>query len=131
VLSVFVESTELLTKNLLILMNLKKPFRPKITFGEFIWLLCEECPKFGPALAHELDLRLRNAVVHGIYWMDWRNNASTGSIEDIDIYYSDELGKAPRVEPLSVVVPRVRKHNLLGMCLAELLHAEIDAGLLG
>jgi hypothetical protein len=130
VLSVLVESTELFTKNFLILMHLKKPFRPKITFGEFIWLLTKECPKFGPALAAELDLRLRNAVAHGIYWTSWRHGSAASSIADVDLYYSDELGKEPVMESLTVVMPRVRNHNLMGRCLSEVLKTEIEAGLL-
>ena len=124
ILSVFLESTEILTKNLLILMHQKKPFRSKMTFGEFITALNAECPKFGPVLASQLDLRLRNAVAHAIYWMNGRDDGS------IDLHYSDEVGTAPIVEPLATVLVRVRKHNLLGSCLSEVLKTEIEAGLL-
>jgi len=67
--SVFLETTEFFLKHLLSALRWKSPFRGNVTLGEFIKALKTKCPKFGPELAAEVDVPLRNAIAHGLYWM--------------------------------------------------------------
>jgi hypothetical protein len=123
VFAVFIESTEVLTKNLSLVVLPKKPFWLKMTFGDMIEALKKTCPTFGVKFASYVDLPLRNAITHGIYWMGRKNDGS------INFYYSSELGKEPKVEPLVDILVRIRKHNLIGACLADVLEREIEADL--
>jgi hypothetical protein len=117
-LSIFLESTEMFTKNLMILIKQVDPFYPKMTFGGLVAILEKHCPKFGSQVADQADVVLRNSIAHGIYWMLVNDNS-------INFYYSEEVTDAPKNEPLNKVLLRVRKHNLLASCLSEVLSAEI------
>jgi hypothetical protein len=123
--SIFLESTELFTKNLMILINPTKPFWPKMTFLGLIRILEKHCPKFGPKLAEQANPQLRNSIAHGIWWVIVNDDGS------IDMFHSEEVGNPPIKEPLDAVLVRVRKHNLMSCCLSELLGSEIEGGLLG
>lgn len=123
-LSIFLESTELFTKNLTILIPPNPPFYPKMTFGGLIPLLKKHCPKFGPKLADQADPELRNSIAHGIYWMLVNDDDS------VDMLYSEEVGNTPIKKPLNTVLATVRKHNLMSCCLSEILN-EIGASLIG
>jgi len=120
-LSIFLESTEMFTKNLMILIKQVDPFYPKMTFGGLVAILKKHCPNFGSQVAAEADVVLRNSIAHGIYWMLVNDNNS------IDFYYSEEVTDTPKNEPLNKVLLRVRKHNLLASCLSEVLSAEIPS----
>ena len=109
------------TKNLMILIKQVDPFYPKMTFGGLVAILKKHCPKFGPQVADQADVILRNSIAHGIYWMLVNDNNS------IDFCYSEEVTDTPKNEPLNKVLLRVRKHNLLSSCLSEVLSVEIPS----
>ncbi len=116
-LSAFIETTELFRDYLLVILRQKAPFdRDILTLGQLMGALIKASPTFGKKLADEVDVDLRNAVAHTLYWMSKKDpNAPP------DISYCGKLGEVPVTNSLSEVMVRVRKHNLLGGCLAELL----------
>lgn len=121
-LSIFLESTEIFTKNLTILIKQADPFYPKMTFGGLISILKKYCPKFGSQLADRTDVILRNSIAHGIYWM-----LANKDDDSVDFFYSEEVTDATKKEPIHNILVKLRKHNLLASCLAEVLNAEIQS----
>lgn len=115
----FLESTDLFTKNLTLIVIPNTPFWSKMTFGQLTDVLGKECPNFGPKLVSETDVRLRNSIAHNLYWMERKDNGS------IELYYTDELGTAMTAKPLQEVLVSIRKQNLLGVCLTSILDEEI------
>lgn len=120
-LSIFLESTEIFTKNLMILIRQTEPFYPKMTFGGLIAIFKKHCPNFGSKLAEQTDVVLRNSIAHGIYWMLVNEDNA------VDFYYAEEVSDTPKKETLDKVLVRLRKHNLLATCLSEVLNTEIKS----
>ena len=120
----FVEDTELMRKNLLLVLRTGRqfPFRQKMTLGQLIKAIRDNCPKHGAAFAENVDVPLRNAFSHGLYWLvgDSSSNAY--------IQYCEELGTTPKTEPFWDLLFRMRKYNLLSACLTATLLQKIGSG---
>ena len=111
----FLECTELVLKGFLLAIVPKKPFRSNMTFGELIGALQRVCPNYGRRLAEQTDVVLRNAIAHGNYWPQAGNSGSV-------MLYCKNLGGIVCIESLDTVLDRMRKHNLLSICLNEVIN---------
>jgi hypothetical protein len=124
VFSSFLDCTELLLKYLLIAIPPRKPFRNNMTLGQLIGTLRSTCPLYGDKLADQIDEVLRNAIAHGNYWIQRNKNRPPS------LFYCEQFGWVPIVEPLDNVIVRMRNHNLLGFCLIQTME-NVGRGLLG
>jgi len=99
--SVFIESTEMLKNHLLVVLRTnKKPFKPRMTLGELFSAIRTVCPHYGSQFTTEVNVGLRNAFSHGLYWI--RNDRP-------DLYYTEELGRNAIVKPLSDILTVIAK----------------------
>ena len=75
------------------------PFKGKkrFTLGMLTRALAKQCKTFGPDFANEVDVELRNAVAHGLYWI--ATYQQDGSIR---LYYCEKLGMFPRQDPFRI-----------------------------
>jgi hypothetical protein len=124
-LSTFLEATEFLRNFLSLVLRPIGPFKGKkpITLGMLTKALAEQCKMFGPDFANEVDVELRNAVAHGLYWL--ATYQQDGSIR---LHYCEKLGDAPKTRPLQDTVIAMQRHGLLGSCFAEVLSKKGNAG---
>jgi len=119
----YVEDTELMRKNLLIVLRSKGRvhFRQRMTLGQLIQAIRENCPKHGAAFADSIDVPLRNAIAHGLYWF-------SQYFSRYYIEYCKELGATPRPEGFYDLLIRMRKYNILNACLNATLLEKFKAG---
>jgi hypothetical protein len=121
--SVFIESTEMLKNNLLLVLRTNKdPFKPRMTLGELRRSIENRCPQYGPPFFAEVNVGLRNAFSHDLYWM---KRKSDGSIE---LYYVEELGGREISDPLTDILTVIAKQELLTTCVAETLGKKAQSG---
>jgi hypothetical protein len=119
----FIDTTELFRYYLLIILRRKAPFdQDFMTLGKLIRAIANECPSFGLKFTVEVDVDLRNALAHGLFWTE---KQASGAFEFI---YCKELGGTPIRKPMLEVTERIRKHNLLGGCLVEVLGKKATSG---
>jgi len=119
----FIDTTELFRYYLLIILRPKAPFdQDFMTLGKLIHAIADECPSFGLKFKAQVDVDLRNALAHGLFWMEKQASGV------FDFVYSKELGGTPIRKPMSEVTERIRKHNLLGGCFVEVLGRKATSG---
>lgn len=104
---VFIRNTELF-KNVFI-FTLRTCFfsRPRMTLGQFLRRLREVCGKKGRKMDEEIDVNLRNALSHGLFWT-----------EDADIVYCDDvtLTRQTRIR-LDNLWNKAKKQSIVTQCL--------------
>jgi len=121
-LSVFLDATELFRNFLALVLKRKGSFKRSLTLGQLAKALKQECSKFGPEFASEVDVELRNAIAHGRYWL---RKAGNGSIY---MSYCEELGEVPTIRLLSEILVVIKKQALLGNCVTETLSKKGNSG---
>ncbi len=114
VFGVFTETTELLKNYFLVLLRMDgKVFKSDMTLGWLARSIKQECPINGSKFVNEINIDLRNAFSHGLYWFD-----KDGSGNDV-LCYTDELGTNPHT--ITQIIDVVKKQHLLSTCFTELL----------
>ncbi|MGA3297098.1 MAG: hypothetical protein ABSD41_06565, partial [Candidatus Bathyarchaeia archaeon] len=128
VFSMFIESSEMLKNHLLIILRTdrrllhKNRFKVRMTLGQLFKAIEEVCPKHGAAFTNEVNVELRNAFSHGLYWMKRETDQS------ITFFRVDELGGKEISTPLSNVVTTISKQLMLTYCVEEVLGNWANAG---
>jgi hypothetical protein len=119
----FVEDTELMRKNLLIVLRSGREFlfRQRMTLGQLTSAIRKNCPKHGVAFVDKVGVPLRNAFAHGLYWLVGDSSSRAY------IQYCEELGTAPKTERFWDVLLRMRRYNLLSACLNATLLEKMNA----
>ena len=121
-LSVFLDATESFRSFLALVLRQKGSFKGNLTLGTLMRALKQECRRFGPQFASEVDVGLRNAIAHGRYWF---RKASDGSIY---LSYCEELGEVPTTRLLSEIAVVIKKQSLFGNCVTETVSKKGNAG---
>ena len=121
--SLFIESTEMLKNHLLVVLRTNKnPFKPRMTLGQLFTAIKNVCPQYGSQFATEVNVELRNAFSHDLYWMIRKSDSS------IDLYYVEELGGTETISPLTDILAVIAKQELLTTCVVETLGKKALSG---
>jgi len=121
--SVFIETTEMLRNHLLLILRTNKnPFKPRMTLGQLFTAIKTQCPQYGPKFVTEVNVGLRNAFSHDLYWMRKRSD------ESIELCYVEELGGSDFVAPLADIMTVIAKQELLTTCVVEVLGKKAQSG---
>lgn len=70
VIAFLIISSESFRNNLLAIIRWKEPFRKKMGLGELLTEIRNISPNYGKQVKDLLDTKLRNALVHGTFWID-------------------------------------------------------------
>lgn len=98
-----ITQVELFKTLLLIYLQKKNGINAKMTLGDLLRKLRELSPKCGAELSSYINNKLRNALVHGYYW-----------IKDYKLHYAEDSSlQNVTVMELHEFMKEVRKHNLL------------------
>jgi hypothetical protein len=121
--SVFIESTEMLKNHLLLILRTNKnPFKPRMTLGQLFTAIKSQCLQYGPQFVTEVNVGLRNAFSHDLYWMRKKSDDS------IELCYVEELGGSEIVAPLTDIMTVIAKQELLTTCVVEALGKKAQSG---
>ncbi|MGD0175692.1 MAG: hypothetical protein ABSC50_02575 [Candidatus Bathyarchaeia archaeon] len=125
--SVFTESSEMLKSYfLLILRTDGTNFRTKMTLGDLFrgpQSIAIRCPRNGPKFAAEINIDLRNAFSHGVYW--WVRGGD-GNLWYLG--YAKKLGDKELRVPIHKINDAIAKQNTLTACFVETLGIEAKSG---
>lgn len=98
-----ITQVELFKTLFLIYLQKKNGIRARMTLGELLGKLRELSPTYGAELSSYINNNLRNALVHGYYW-----------IRDYKLHYAEDSSlQDPKVMELHEFLKEARKHNLL------------------
>ena len=120
VLSTFVENSEMLKNQFLLVLRMDgKIFRPRMMLGQLFGVqgaVVVNCTTNGPKFAAEINIDLRNAFSHGLYWL---TRDSAGNL--CDLVYTKELGENETHLPVGKISEVVGKQNILTCCVSDVL----------
>lgn len=121
-LSVFLDATEFFRNFLALVLRQKGSFKGNLTLGKLMKALKQECRRFGPQFASEVDVGVRNAIAHGRYWLRKTDDGT------IYLSYCEELGEVPTTRLLSDICVLIKKQFLFGYCVTATLSKKGNAG---
>ena len=106
-----INSSESFRNNLLTILKLEDGFYEKMGLGTLLSQLELKSPVHGKKLNDEIDSKLRNALVHGTYWIDGNHI----------MYCEDMKLENPKTKPLHELMIDMKNANIMNTCLFNLM----------
>ena len=110
-IATFQRGVELFKNCFLFILKPRRGFKTKMTLGQFLKRLIDATGTKGQRLAQEIDVDLRNALAHGLFWM---NRVELVYCEDV------ALKKQKRIR-LDNLWMKTRKQSIVTQCLIKLI----------
>lgn len=106
-----ITSSESFRNNLLTILKMEDGFYDTMGLGTLLHRLEEVSPIYGKQLNDEIDSNLRNALVHGTFWVNGNH-----------VYYCKDMKLInPKMIPLHKLMIEMKNANILNVCLFNLM----------
>lgn len=110
-ISTFQRNVELFKNCFLFIFDLRRGFWAKMTLGPFLEKLINVTGTNGQRIAQEIDVKLRNALAHGLFWMN-----------GVELVYCEDvaLKKQKRIS-LDKLWMKTRDQSIVSQCLIKFI----------
>jgi hypothetical protein len=117
-ISSLITNAEFFKNTMITILRMEKGFHDKMTVGALLSSLAKLYPKQGTTIKNEIDTDLRNALVHGTFWIDGK---------DV-LYCKDMKLENPKSIGLDELLIKVKDHNIIAQCFLWLIGEKASKG---
>ena len=110
-IATFQRNAELFKNCFLFILKLRRGFRRKMTLGQFLRKLVDVAGTKGQRITQEIDVDLRNALAHGLFWM---NRTELVYFKDVSLKKEKRIG-------LDELWMKTRDQSIVTQCFIKLI----------
>jgi len=118
IIAVLITNAELFRNTMLEILKMEDGFFERMGLGALLYELSEVSVRYGTELRDEIETVLRNAMVHGTFWID-----------GIFVYYCEDMTlENPRTIRLDKLMNEVKRYNIIARCFIWLIGEKASEG---